>query len=96
MVQWLRHCTYASRGAGLILGQAAKISHVSKPAPNFFFLRKGEVVAGGGGQEGSLKKQEMIDAREIVKQVSVRGNLPGPHCREGTGFWWKRGLFLQE
>lgn len=44
------------------------------------------MVAGGGGQEGSLKKQEMIDAREIVKQVSVRGNLPGPHCREGTGF----------
>lgn len=52
------------------------------------------MVAGGGGQEGSLKKQEMIDAREIVKQVSVRGNLPGPHCREGTGFWWKCGHFL--
>ena len=43
----------------------------------------------------------MIDARETVKQVSVRWNLPqvgemGPHCREGTGFWWKCGHFLQE
>ena len=101
MIQWLRHCTYASRGAGLTLGQAAKISHVSEHAKNFFKKRKGEVVAGGGGQEGSLKKQEMIDARETVKQVSVRWNLPGVgemglHCREGTGFWWKCGHFLQE
>ena len=73
-VQWLRHCTYPLRGAGSILGQLAKISHVSEHA-KFFFLkeRRGSSWRWGSGRES---KKTRNDAREIVKQVSARWNLP--------------------